>query len=78
MTNNMRRRRGFTTSDSFHRCKGMKEDTDHIMRICPNVDDIWRKITPKAIEHNNWKKLFAQWLSMNLKNNKGSTEGFVD
>lgn len=75
MSNDMRRRKGFTTLDHCHRCTEKKEDIDHILRRCPNAEEVWNRVVPGITNSSWWDIPFTEWMSTNLR--KGEPTGNI-
>lgn len=67
MSNELRRKKGFTTVDRCYHCPTTTEDADHILRRCKLAEDVWRRVAPKEVTHTNWQKPFDEWLRGNVK-----------
>lgn len=74
MTNDMRNKRGFTTTDICHRCRGVREDIGHILRTCPDANRLWMAIALEFAKRNRWKKPFMEWMSDNVKSREMTSD----
>lgn len=70
MTKDMRKRRGFTTIDTCHRCRNEKEDINHILQTCPDANHFWSVITPEFAKREQWKTPFKDWMSDNINSRR--------
>ncbi|XP_031099664.1 uncharacterized protein LOC116003863 [Ipomoea triloba] len=61
MTNENRVKRGMTESDSCWFCTGVKENTEHVLRLCPLAEPVWRSVLPAFVERTRLFP-FSKWL----------------
>lgn len=67
MSNEMRRKEGFTNDDSCHICHHLVEDTNHILRKCSSAEEVWMRVAPNECSKNSWKNPFREWISNNVR-----------
>lgn len=72
MSNEIRKKKGFTNQDSCHRCNGIVEDVGHILRWCPNAEDVWRRVAPSEYASSGWSKPLTDWLGENVRSARKS------
>lgn len=67
MSNELRKKKGFTNQDNCHKCHDIVEDADHILRRCPNAYAIWKRVDLVKHVRIRWNKPFLNWLGENVK-----------
>ncbi|KAL5799562.1 hypothetical protein ACOSQ3_032630 [Xanthoceras sorbifolium] len=73
-TNLQRNIRGFSSNSNCPRCEGACEDIEHLLRGCPIFGFIWDSFSQGAGFVRLSRPILADWLMINLKNNRVNTD----
>lgn len=66
MSNEERKKIGFIMNDYCHKCQGVREDVDHILRKCPLSKEVWKEILLAGSFNSRWWCDFPTWLNVNI------------
>ncbi|KAG7533623.1 Ribonuclease H domain [Arabidopsis thaliana x Arabidopsis arenosa] len=67
MTNVERHRRHLGDTSVCQVCKGGEETILHVLRDCPSIAGIWRRIVPASRRNQFWNTSILEWLYGNLQ-----------
>ncbi|KAG8499648.1 hypothetical protein CXB51_006070 [Gossypium anomalum] len=66
LTNSERTRRGISHSSSCTVCGNDLEDLVHVLRDCPNANDVWKIVVPDQLKQRFFSLPFHDWFILNL------------
>lgn len=74
LTNKERFRRKLTATPYCYKCKTVPESIIHLLRDCPQVCNIWKKIMPAEVQHDIFNQEVITWLTRHIADTASKME----